>query len=83
MSRLPEPGSKGGTVIVDTAVIKTMESFLTGRTDETLNDQFGISYNTWRKLQAGIPIRVSLAGRLLKRLECIVASNAEVNIERR
>lgn len=36
-----------------------------GRTDESLQRQFGISYNTWRRIESGAPIRQSLALRLI------------------
>jgi hypothetical protein len=35
-----------------------------GRTDAALNAQFGLGYNTWRKIKAGHPIRASLADRI-------------------
>jgi hypothetical protein len=35
--------------------------------------QFGISYNTWRKVIAGQPIRASLRERLLARIEALEA----------
>lgn len=38
------------------------------RTDQALRDRFGISYNTLRKIEAGRPIRGSLARRLRDRL---------------
>lgn len=39
------------------------------RTDEALMERFGISYNTLRKIEAGLPIRSSLANRLEDRLK--------------
>lgn len=48
--------------------VKRMQSLVVGKTDEALNERFGISYNTWRKLTAGEPVRASLADRLLDRL---------------
>lgn len=39
-----------------------------GRTDEALMDRFGISYNTFRKIERGEAIRASLADRLTRRL---------------
>ena len=38
------------------------------RTDEALQDRFGISYNTLRKIEAGAPIRASVAMRLKERI---------------
>lgn len=37
------------------------------RTDEALQERFGISYNTLRKIEAGNPIRRSVALRLVER----------------
>ena len=34
------------------------------QTDEGLNEQFGLSYNTWRKIRSGLPIRASVAERV-------------------
>jgi hypothetical protein len=50
-----------------------MQAMVTYRTDEALNDRFGISYNTWRKLIAGQPVRASLLNRLEARLETLEA----------
>jgi len=38
------------------------------RTEEAVMARFGISYNTLRKLEAGSPIRSSLATRLKERV---------------
>lgn len=38
------------------------------RTDAALQDRFGISYNTLRKIESGEPIRASVAQRLKTRL---------------
>lgn len=40
-----------------------------GRTDEALQPRFGISYNTWRKIAAGEPIRATVAARLIERIK--------------
>lgn len=39
-----------------------------GRTDRVLMDRFGISYNTFRKIERGEAIRASVADRLMQRL---------------
>lgn len=39
-----------------------------GETDAVLTEQFGISYNTWRKIRVGLPIRASVAARIETRL---------------
>lgn len=54
--------------------ISSMQRLATGRTDEALNERFGISYNSWRKLLAGQPIRPSLANRLKARIEALDAA---------
>ena len=56
-------------------MILQMQRLVTGRTDEALNARFGISYNTWRKLLAGQPIRPSLADRLKGRIAALEAGN--------
>jgi hypothetical protein len=58
-------------VFVAPETVARMQSQLNGRTDEALNNRFGISYNTWRKLAAGHPVRASLASRLLTRLSSL------------
>lgn len=62
-------------VHLDERMILQMQSLATGRTDEALNARFGISYNTWRKLLAGQPIRSSLAGRLTERIAALAVTN--------
>lgn len=39
-----------------------------GRTDEALQPRFGISYNTWRKIEHGLGVRRSVAERLVQRV---------------
>lgn len=53
---------------VDAGIVARMSATLEGQTDETLMPQFGISYNTWRKVRAGEPIRRSVADRLEQRV---------------
>lgn len=53
----------------DPLLVIRMKAMVTGRTDEALNARFGISYNTWRKLIAGQPVRASLLSRLEARLD--------------
>jgi len=59
---------KARLVNVDERLVAKMRTYISGRTDEALNAQFGISYNTWRKLEAGLPVRPSLAARLQDRV---------------
>ncbi|BBF69924.1 MULTISPECIES: hypothetical protein [Sphingomonadaceae] len=58
-------------------MILQMQRLATGRTDEALNARFGISYNTWRKLLAGQPIRPSLADRLKGRIAALQATDPQ------
>ncbi|OAN56522.1 hypothetical protein [Sphingobium sp. TCM1] len=64
-------------VHLDEEMLLQMQRLTTGRTDEALNARFGISYNTWRKLLAGQPIRPSLADRLKLRIAALQASDRE------
>jgi hypothetical protein len=50
-------------------IVAHMRAHCPGRTDEKLQERFGISYNTWRRIDAGLPVRVSLAERVLHRLD--------------
>ena len=53
---------------VDPMIVERMRRDVLGETDEVLTRQFGISYNTWRKVRSGQAIRASVAGRLEKRI---------------
>ena len=53
---------------VDPIAVSHILAQLDGQTDATLMTRFGISYNTWRKVRAGQPIRRSVADRLEQRL---------------
>ncbi len=44
------------------------------RTDAALRDQFGISYNTFRKIECGQPIRSTLAARLQAKVKSELSS---------
>ena len=58
---------------VDPRLIARVKAMVTHRTDEALNARFGISYNTWRKLIEGQPVRASLLSRLEARLDRLEA----------
>lgn len=60
-----------GMVHLDCAVIEKMKRLARGQTDQALNARFGIGYNTWRKIIAGSTIRLSVARRLMRRLDSI------------
>lgn len=49
-------------------VLSLMRARRTPQTDEALQREFGISYNTWRRIKAGQAIRASVAERLIRRL---------------
>jgi hypothetical protein len=53
---------------VEAGAVALMKRSVCGQTDEVLMRQFGISYNTWRKVRDGQPIRRSVAERLEHRL---------------
>jgi hypothetical protein len=53
---------------IPAAIIDHMRRNCPARTDEALQDRFGISYNTWRRIDAGRPIRASLAQRIVDRV---------------
>lgn len=56
---------------IETDLRQAMQRLATGRTDEKLNERFGISYNSWRKIMAGQPVRISLAKRLAARISIL------------
>lgn len=66
-----ESGPRKGQTLLDPAVIERMKMLVESRTRTSLNDRFGISYNTWRKLIAGDPVRTSLAERLQQRIRLL------------
>ncbi|RYM10899.1 transposase family protein [Sphingobium cupriresistens] len=70
-----QQSSNSNGVHLEEEMILQMQRLATGRTDEALNARFGISYNTWRKLLAGQPIRPSLANRLKGRIAALQAIN--------
>jgi hypothetical protein len=53
---------------VNPRIVSKMHDQLVGQTDATLMGRFGISYNTWRKVRSGEPIRRSVAERLEQRM---------------
>jgi hypothetical protein len=62
---------------VDQDLIAYMRETVHGLSDESLNHQFQISYNTWRKLIQGAPIRASLADRLENRVKQLAEREQE------
>ncbi|MBO9580127.1 MAG: hypothetical protein J7498_04475 [Sphingobium sp.] len=52
---------------LDPAFVVELSGRLPAHTAECIQDTFGISANTWLKLRKGMPIRQSVAERLLNR----------------
>lgn len=53
---------------VPVGVVERIEQGLAGKTNAALTSEFGISYNTWRKILAGEAVRERLAERLEQRV---------------
>ncbi|MDB5580287.1 MAG: hypothetical protein JWR80_5463 [Bradyrhizobium sp.] len=53
---------------IDLSIAHAMRRQLPVQTPQYVMDRFGISVNTWVKIRDGIPIRRSVATRLLERL---------------
>ena len=56
-------------VILEKKIVNYVLSETPARTDEALMARFGISYNTLRKIEVGLPVRKSLADRLENRFK--------------
>jgi hypothetical protein len=54
--------------VVDHDLVRDMMRRCASQTSRGLNDQFGISWNTWSKIRKGQPIRRSVALRLVSRV---------------
>jgi len=75
---LPTPISTGGTGIIHTdnprlsyvhpSMVEKLNRRLRAQTAECVMETFGISVNTWLKMRKGMPIRKSVAERLLQRV---------------
>ena len=53
---------------VDDALVDFLRSRLRAQTAECIMATFGISANTWTKLKTGMPVRTSVAERLVERV---------------
>lgn len=53
---------------VNPTIVEKMSSRLRAQTAECVMDTLGISVNTWLKMRKGMPIRKSVAERLLQRV---------------
>lgn len=68
---IEEKSKASNAVFLDQEIMSSLRELIAGRTDSSLQQQFGISYNTWRKLDANMPIRASVADRLVRRIQAI------------
>jgi hypothetical protein len=50
-------------------IVAHMRENCPARTDAALQPRFGISYNTWRRIEQGAALRRSLAQRILDRVQ--------------
>lgn len=57
-----------GMRTVPAELVAVVREGVAARTGAALMTSYGISYNTWRKIAAGDPIRRSVADRLERRL---------------
>lgn len=74
---VPEP-----LKVVPRDIVETMRIGLAGQTNAALMSRYGISYNTWRKVQVGDAIRRSVAERLEQRLRNIDPSGMQRSVHR-
>lgn len=51
-------------VVVEADLVDVLRGWRAENASTPLMQQLGISYNTWRKVQAGEPVRLSVAERL-------------------
>lgn len=56
-------------IVAPQATVEKMKIIRAADNSVPLMEQFGISYNSWRKLQSGEPLRVSLVNRLIERFD--------------
>lgn len=60
---------------LDPAFVAELSGYLPSQTAECIQSTFGISANTWLKLRRGMPIRQSVAERLLCRFGKVLQRN--------
>lgn len=58
----------GTTRLIPETIVSEMRRLSVPKTDEGLQQVFGISYNTWRRIDRCQPIRSSVAERLIHRM---------------
>jgi hypothetical protein len=66
---------RSGLRPLDPHLASVMIQVARGQTDEVLGEQFGLSYNSWRKIKAGLPIRRSLAERIEQRVKALACTD--------
>jgi hypothetical protein len=59
---------KPGLSYVNPALVEQLSVQLRAQTSECVMSTFGISVNTWVKMRKGMPIRKSVAERLIQRI---------------
>ncbi len=62
-------------------IVSQMLADMRDETGSALMMRYGISYNTWRKLQVGDPVRDSLAERLERRVLELEAARRQSFLE--
>ena len=67
----PAPPRSSSCRPVNPDLVDRLQAMVDRRTDAALTEQFGISYNTWRKLIAGGPVRASVLSRVQARIDGI------------
>jgi hypothetical protein len=65
-----------GCTLAEPALVEKLKSLAPVRTDKALTAHLGISYNTWRKMMAGEPVRRSLLERLEDRVRRLEAARS-------
>jgi hypothetical protein len=76
MTRAMRNEDERGQAVLEAQVVERMKTLVASRTRASLNERFGISYNTWRKVMDGLPLRSSLAARLRERVRRLEESSS-------
>lgn len=76
MTKRPPLPCRPASALIDDDIVAAMRRLVGSRTDECLNSRFGISYNSWRKILAGKPVRASLAARVEAKVRLLLSSEA-------
>ncbi|MGP7795209.1 hypothetical protein [Sphingomonas sp. CLY1604] len=65
--------------LIPEEIVLEMRRLSVPKTDEGLQQVFGISYNTWRRIDRHQPIRSSVAERLIERMDRSFPARCEVD----